>query len=68
VTLNSTPALATFIKAFACSVLFSLGVDHALMDFLSDVAIGAGTVLAAVVFAGIRLPRRSKAAILRTTR
>ena len=31
--LNSTPVLATSIKAFVRSVLFSLGVDHALMDF-----------------------------------
>jgi hypothetical protein len=66
--LNSTPVLATSIKAFARSVLFSLGVDHALIDFLSDVATGAATVLLAGVFGGIRIPRRSKVAILCTTR
>ena len=62
-TLNSTPVVATSIKAFARSVLFSLGVDHVLMDFLAHTAIGAATVLLAILFVGIRIPRRSKAAI-----
>ena len=66
--LNFTALLATSIKAFARSVLFSLGVDHALIDFLSEVAIGAGTVLLTVVFAGIRIPCRSKTAIRCTPR
>jgi hypothetical protein len=61
--LNSTPVLTTSIKAFARSVLFSVGTDHVLMDFLLDVGIGAATALFAVLFAGIRIPRRSKAAI-----
>jgi hypothetical protein len=67
-TLIATPVLATSIKAFARSVLFSLGVDHVLMDFLAHTAIGAATVLLALLFVGIRIPRRSKAAIRDTTR
>jgi hypothetical protein len=67
-TLIATPVLATSIKAFARSVLFSLGVDHVLMDFLAHTAIGAATVLLALLFVGIRIPRRSKAAIRGTTR
>ena len=62
-TLNSTPVVATSLKAFVRSVLFSLGVDHVLMDFLAHTAIGAATVLLAILFVGIRIPRRSKAAI-----
>jgi len=60
VTLNSTPVLASSVKAFVRSVLFSVGMDHLLMDFLAHSAIGAATVLLAVLFAGIRIPRRSR--------
>ena len=41
--LNSTPILATSAKAFARSLLFSLGVDHTLIEFLANTAIGAAT-------------------------
>lgn len=57
------PILATSAKAFVRSLLFSLGVDHALMDFLAHTAVGAATVLLAILFVGVRIPRRSKTAI-----
>lgn len=61
--LNSSPVLATSAKAFARSVIFSLGVDHFLVDFLARTATGAATVVLAMLFVGVRIPRRSKAAI-----
>ncbi|MFZ0862527.1 MAG: hypothetical protein WAN76_26500 [Candidatus Sulfotelmatobacter sp.] len=67
-TLVSTPVLATSAKALTRSLLFALGIDHVLIDFLGRAAIGDATVLLALLFVGIRLPRRSKAAIRRTTR
>ena len=65
--LNSTPVLATSIKAFARSVLFSLGLDHLLVDFLAHTAMGAATVLLALLFA-VRIPHRSKTTMRCITR
>ena len=65
-TLIATPVLATSIKAFARSVLFSLGVDHVLIDFLAHTAMGALTVVLAILFVRVRIPR-SKSAIPYTT-
>ncbi len=67
-TLIATPVLATSIKAFARSILFSLGVDHVLIDFLAHTAMGALTVVLAILFVRVRIPRRSKSAIPYTTR
>jgi hypothetical protein len=66
--LNSTPLVATSIKAFARSVLLSLGVDHLLIDFLAHIAMGAATVLLALLFAGVRIPHRSKTTMRSITR
>jgi hypothetical protein len=53
--------LATSLKAAARSLLFSLGMDHALLDFLANTAIGAATVLFAILFVAFRIPRRRSA-------
>ena len=66
--LNSTPVLATSAKAFARSLLFSLGVDHILIDFLANVAIGADAVLFAFLYVGARIARRLKGATRSTVR
>ena len=59
--LNSTPILATSAKAFTRSLLFSLGVDDVLIDFLRNSAIEAATVLLALLYVGARIPRCGKA-------
>ena len=59
--LNSTPVLATSVKALARSALFTLGLDHALIEFLANTAIGAATVLLALLYVGARIPRCGKA-------
>ena len=53
------PLLATYLKAFARSVLFSLGLDHVLIDFLANAAVGTVTVLIVIFFVALRIPRRS---------
>jgi hypothetical protein len=58
------PLLATSLKAATRSLLLTLGVDHALLDFLADTAIGAATVLIAILFVSLRIPRRRSAAQL----
>ena len=55
------PLLATYLKAFARSVLISLGLDHVLIDFLADAAVGAVTVLIVIFFVSLRIPRRQSA-------
>lgn len=52
-----TPFLATSVKALTRSVLFSVGIDHVLVDFLACAAIGAATVLLAILFVAMRIPR-----------
>jgi hypothetical protein len=56
INMPSTPIahLAASIKALARSVLFSLGVDHVLIDFLTCAAIGAATVLITIFIVGVR--------------
>jgi hypothetical protein len=58
--LTPIPLLATSLKSFTRSFLFSLGLDHALIDFLALTALGAATVLLAILFVGIRIPRGSR--------
>jgi hypothetical protein len=55
--LNSTPILATSAKAFARSLFFFLGIDHTLIEFLANTAIGAAIVFLALLYVGLRIPR-----------
>ena len=59
--LTPSTLLATYLKAFARSVLFSLGLDHTLIEFLANAAAGAATVLLVVFFFALRIPRRRSA-------
>jgi hypothetical protein len=53
------PALLTnSLEPVTRSLLLSLGFDHALIDFLALTAIGAATVLFAILAVAIRIPRR----------
>jgi hypothetical protein len=52
------PLLATSFKAVTRSLLLTLGMDHALIDFLANTAAGAATVLLAILFVACRIPRR----------
>jgi hypothetical protein len=56
--LTPRPFLAHSLQALTRSALFSLGLDHALIDFLTHTAVGAVTVLLAILFVGMRVPRR----------
>jgi hypothetical protein len=56
------PLLGTSLKAATCSLLLTLGMDHALLDFLANTAVGAATVLFAIVaVVSLRIPRRRSA-------
>jgi len=52
------PFLATYLEPLTRSLLLSFGLDHALIDFLALTAIGAATVLLAILAVAIRIPRR----------
>jgi hypothetical protein len=58
--LTPSPVLLTSLKALTRSLLFAMGIDHVLIDFLARAAIGAITVLIAILFVGIRVPRRAR--------
>ena len=58
---TATALLATSTRSLARSLLLSLGLDHALIDFLALTAIGAAAVLLAILFVSIRVPRRQSA-------
>jgi hypothetical protein len=58
--LTPSPLLLTSLKALTRSLLFAMGIDHVLIDFLASAAIGAITVLIAILFVGIRVPRRAR--------
>jgi hypothetical protein len=64
--LTPRPFLAHSLQALTRSALFSLGLDHALIDFLTHTAVGAATVLLAILFVALRLPRRSPASLSKT--
>jgi hypothetical protein len=49
----------TSIKALVRSILLCMGLDHVLVDFLLRAAAGAASVLAVIIFVGIRIPKRS---------
>lgn len=55
------PCLATYREPLARALLLSLGLDHALIDFLALTALGAVTVLLAILAVAIRIPRRQSA-------
>ena len=55
------PFLATYLEPLTRALLLSLGLDHALIDFLALTAIGAATVLLAILVVAIRIPRRQSA-------
>ena len=55
--LNSTPILATSAKVFARSVLFSLGVDHTLIEFVANTAIQSRHCVVGLLYVGLRIPR-----------
>jgi hypothetical protein len=52
-----TSRTASATAAFTRSVLLTLGVDHALIDFLACTAIGTAAVLLAIAVAGLRIQR-----------
>ena len=54
-----TGTVVTSLKSLASSILFLMGVDQVLLDFLLRSAIGAGTVLLVLTFVGIGIPRSS---------
>jgi hypothetical protein len=58
------PLLATSLKAATRSLLLTLGIDHALLAFLANTAVGAATVFLAIFFVAFRVPRRRSAARL----
>jgi len=55
---NAGPMLTTSLKAAMRSTLLFLGLDHALIDFLSPTAIGAAMVLTTIIAVAITIPRR----------
>jgi hypothetical protein len=55
------PLLATSLKAATRSLLLTLGIDHALLDFLANTAVGAATVLLVILVVAFRIPRRRSA-------
>ena len=63
--LAPNPFLATFIIALSRAVLFSLSIDHVLIDFLARTIIEAATGLLAILVVGIR---RSPRALRRSSR
>ncbi len=58
--LTPSPFLLTSLKTLARSLLFALGIDLIVIDFLTRAAIGAIAVLLAILFVGIRVPRRGR--------
>src|SRR5947208_338882 len=53
--LTPAPLLATSLKAVARSFLLSLGVDHVLVDFLANAAVGALAILFVILLVGFRI-------------
>jgi len=55
---QARPLLTNYLETLARSLLFSLGLDHALIDFLAYTAVGAAAVLLAILVLALRIPRR----------
>lgn len=64
---NFRPLLAvTSLKVVFRSILSSMGLDHVLIEFVTNAAIGAATVLLVILFVGIGIPHRSTVTLRRT--
>jgi hypothetical protein len=55
----------TSLKALTHSILWSMGLDHTLVEFLVSAAVGAATVLLVIIFVGVGIPRRAPVGIRR---
>jgi hypothetical protein len=58
---TATALLTNSLGPLTRSLLLSLGLDHAIIDFLALTAIGAATVLLAILVVAVRIPRRQSA-------
>ena len=58
----------TSLKALTRSILWSMGLDRTLIEFLVSAAVGAATVLLVIIFVGVGIPRRSPVRIRRQQR
>jgi hypothetical protein len=58
---TATALLTNSLEPLTRSLLLSLGLDHAIIDFLALTAIGAATVLLAILVVAVRIPRRQSA-------
>jgi len=50
------------------SILFFMGLDHVLLDFLVRTATGAASVLLVILIVGVSIPRRTPIVVRRTLR
>jgi hypothetical protein len=66
--LKPIPFLLTSLKASTRSLLLAMGLDHVLIDVPAHAVIGGGAVLRAILFVGIRVPRRCSSATRDTRR
>jgi hypothetical protein len=55
----------TSLKALTGSILWSMGLDHTLVEFLVSAAVGAAMVLLVIIFVGVGIPRRAPVQIRR---
>jgi hypothetical protein len=51
--------LVMSLRSLAGSILFLMGLDDVLFEFLLRAAIGAASVLLLIAFVGVRLPKRA---------
>jgi len=58
----------TSLKALMHSILWTMGLDHTLVEFLVSAAVGAAMVLLVIIFVGVGIPRRSPVRIRRQQR
>jgi hypothetical protein len=58
----------TSLKAVTHSILWSMGLDHTLIEFLVSAAVGAAMVLLVIIFVGVGIPRRAPVGIRRQRR
>jgi len=60
--------LVTSLHALIRSILFSMGWDHAFIDFFARAAVGAAAAVLVILCAGIGIPRRSEVRVRRLHR
>jgi len=58
---TATALLTNSLEPLTRSLLLSLGLDHAIIDFFALTVIGAATVLFAILVVAVRIPRRQSA-------